>query len=174
MMSMGNCKNNLRNNKAFQEPLLHFTRSIHLRVQDAKGNDLLYPKSKGNYNNSNIKVLESDDANNAVYIAKYHPNSDFYYIRLNLNLFKPKHINNTKYTKETITKVKFGNNKPDSIKGLYTIGYHKGSNQKGFGTSSGYTIILQKAWFNDVLIYNKEETENNPDWEVPIIVKEPD
>ncbi len=56
---------------------------------------------------------------------------------------------------------------------MFEIKYHKGINEKGYGTGSGYTVILQKAWFNNKLIFNIEKVESTSDLELPIIQKEP-
>ncbi len=171
-MNIGNCKEKFLKDEKSQVPiLLYFTGSIQLKLQDINGNNLLDPKFTGYYSFADIVVFESDDVNNAVYISKDYPNED-YYLELSLNLPKLKNSNKERFTKETITKIKFGNNKIDNIKGLFEISYNEATNPKGFGTGGGYTIILQKAWLNKILIYDKKEVGNKPNQELPIIIKE--
>ncbi len=170
MINMGNCKSGSVG-KEGNVPIVYFSHHIDLKIQDSNGNDLLNPEFAAHYGLNDISVYESDYAHNAVYIAKNTPYKD-YYLKLSLKLPELKNVSKEEYMVTTNTKVKFGNNIADKVKGLFEVKYHKGVDEEGDGTSSGYTIILQKAWFNDKLVFNIEEAENTPDLELPVIQKE--
>lgn len=172
-MSIGNYNGCKKNNKLSQIPISYFANDVHFRVQDTEGRDLVNAQTTGHYKVSDIEISETTDKANAVYIAKYHPGKNYYYVKISLNLPDIKENEKKHHTQEVTTKVRFGNLKTDVIKGLFDITYHEGNNPEYFGTDNGYTIILQKAWFNNSLIYDKEDAENNPNWELPIITKPP-
>lgn len=150
-------------------PINHFQCEIGIKIQDSEGTDLLNLKNAGHYKVSDIDVIDSFDPTNAVSIIKYSENNDFY-ASIHLNMPTIKIENGKQYQEEIITKVKFGNNEEDLIRGLYDINYYEGTSGD-IGSGSGYTVILQKAWFNNSLVYEIQEAENNSNWELPIIVK---
>ncbi len=139
-------------------------------MQDSKGTDLLNPQNTGHYKDSEI-TISGDVSLNAVSIQKYSPETDYYYLQLVLDCPKPDVNKGQDYEEELMTPIKFGNNQADEIKGIYKLKYHKGDDS-GFGTGSGYTIILQQAWFNDKEIYEIQAAKET-DWELPVVLKEP-
>lgn len=150
-------------------PVIHFQSNVVLRVQDAEGTDLLNRQNTGHYKDSEIEVLEMT---NAVSVLECYPETNYYYLQLVLNYPKPNVDKGQHYEEELTTKVKFGSSDADIIKGLYELKYHKEVDEEEFGTGRGYVVILQKAWFNDVEIYELQAAQSS-DWESPIIVKEP-
>ena len=138
---------------------------ISLRIQSSDGTDMLNKQNKEHYKKSDILVLESKDKQSSVSINKY-TDGDYYSVQLHLNYNFLDEIKGINYTEEVITKVIFGNEEPDEIKGLYEVECFKGINEEGYGTGRGYNITLQKAWFNGKQIYDKQDR-----MELPIIVK---
>ncbi len=153
-------------------PITHWESAIELRVQDAQGTDLLNRQNAGHYRDSEIEVFYNDNIVNAVSVQEYSSETDYYYLQLSLNYPKPNTDKGQHYKEELITKVAFGNNKTDEIKALFELKYYKSANEEGDGIGSGYTVILQQAWFNGKEVYEKQAAQSNS-WELPIIVKEP-
>ncbi len=165
------CDDGEADEKSLEMPIIRWENTIELRIEDSKGTDLLNRRNAGYYQDSDIDILESNDASNTVSVQKYSPETDYYYLQLHLNYPKPDIDKGKSYDEELISKVKFGNNETDEIKALYKVTYQTG-NANGLGTSSGYTVILQEAWFNGKKAYQIQEYQNT-DWELPIIVKVP-
>ncbi len=164
------CNNDKSEDTPTNIPVNYWENSIELRIQDTNGTDLLNINNQGHYGLSDIKIINSNDEQNAVSINQY-PNNDFYYVRLNLNYNKVDIDKGKEYQDEVTTKVTFGNNNTDEIKAVFEVKYNEGSNT-GIGTGSGYTIILQKAWFNDLLIYDNQKNQDS-DWEIPTLTMVP-
>ena len=164
------CEKDNDNGDQLKIPIIYFGNTLDLRVQDSQTNDLLNPQTEGNYVNTDIEIQQSQDEANAVSILK-EPNSEYYYLSLHINYPAVDIDKGKEYEEELITKIKFGSNQTDEIKALYEIKYNQ-NDDSGYGTGSGYTVIIQKAWFNNNLIYDKQTAEGS-DWQLPIIVKEP-
>ncbi len=160
-----------KHERTIVNPITYWRSSIELRVQDAQGTDLLNRQNAGHYRDSEIEVFYNDNIVNAVDVNEYSPETDYYYLQLNLNYPEPNTDKGQHYEEELTTKVTFGSNEPDIIKGLYELKYHEG-NDAGFGTGSGYTVILQQAWFNGKEVYEIQAAQSSS-WELPIIVVDP-
>ena len=158
------------NEKQAKIPVTHYVSSIELRVQDSEGTDLLNRQNTGYYKDSEIEVFDNKTIN-AVFIQEYSSETDYYYLKLNLNYPEPEINKGQHYEVELVSEVKFGKNEADEIKGLYEVKYHQGDDTS-MGGGSGYTVILQKAWFNDEEIYEIQASQSS-DWKLPVIVKEP-
>jgi hypothetical protein len=148
----------------------HSTSKINLRVQDAEGRDLLNPENAGHYRSSDIEMPDNRDFD--VVSIWQSLDTDYYCVTLDLdhpwaNANKGKH-----YEEKRTSKITFGNNKADKVKALYEISYHVGSDETGDGTGSGYTVILQQAWFNGVKVYDRQARLNG-NWDPPVIIKKP-
>jgi len=165
------CNNDEAEINTVEIPVTYWESSVELRVQDSEGKDLLNSQNQGYFKESEIEILENDNAVNAVSVNEYSPETDYFYLKLNLNYPKPDIDKGKQYDEELISEITFGNNEADEIKELYEIKYSEG-NEKDYGSGSGYTVILQKAWFNDKQIYEIQSVQNT-DWELPIIIKEP-
>lgn len=169
IISAISCEKDAPQNDPVNIPVTYLENRIEIRVQDAQGVDLLSDKSAGCYLQSDIIIIGRDDEQHAVFVNQY-PDEDYNYLRLVLNSPKIDINKGQDYEEEVITRVKFGDNQVDEIRGMYELKYHKGDDS-GFGTGSGYTIILQQAWFNDNEIYEIQAAKET-DWELPVILKE--
>lgn len=154
-------------NEPQPEPITNVECSIFLRVQDKEGTDLLNSKNAGHYKSSDIEIADSKELN-AVSIQGHSPDMGYNYLKLQLNYPLPNANKGKFYKQECSCKLTFGSNKADTVKGLYEIRYH----EAGDCIREGYTIILQKACFNGVEVYNIESPQNEM-WELPVVVKAP-
>ncbi|MFV0291431.1 MAG: hypothetical protein ACK5IJ_11135 [Mangrovibacterium sp.] len=164
-LTIASCdKNNVNSHE-----VLSINNFVHLRVQDKDGIDLLNEDNAGSYAESDIKILDSDFSD-AVTVRKWPDGVDYFNLSLELNCPEPDKNTEEARKKYLETYIAFGDNEPDTIKGLFAITFHTEIHEDGLiATLPCYKVQLQKAWFNGELIFDKENTTK----EYPIVIKAP-